>query len=88
MALTQPPAPQKPWLGKVKAVSLEQRGQKGWLCGGGCTKLTTMCLSRLPSSLLISGATLLQPIIALTRDKYRSINLILFTFQSHLEGTN
>lgn len=60
----------------------------GWGLCEGDTKPATLPLSGLLAPWLISGAALLQPITALTRDKYSSINLILFTFQSHLEGIN
>lgn len=66
----------------------EQGGcwQWGRGLGKGDTKLVPLLFSGLLSPQLISGAALLEPITALTRDKYSSINLILFTFQSHLEG--
>lgn len=54
---------------------------------GVSTKLATRLLSG-PLSPLISGVVLLQLITTLTRDKYSNINLILFTFQSHLDGIN
>ena len=63
----------------------EQGGCRGDL-GKGDTKLVTLLLSGLLSPRLISGAALLEPITTLTRDKYSSINLILFTFQSHLDS--
>lgn len=56
--------------------------------GEGGTKLATLLFSGPLSLQLISGAALLQPITAPNRDKYSSINLILFTFQNHLEGIN
>lgn len=68
--------------------SPSRAGRMGVMHEQGPAKLATLLLSRLLSPQLISGAALLQPITALTRVKYSSVNLILFTFHSHLEGIN
>lgn len=77
--------PAAPKLMNLDSVACPSRAEN--MEGGVSTKLATRLLSG-PLSPLISGVVLLQLITTLIRDKYSNINLILFTFQSHLDGIN